>query len=101
MLDWLGRGALGLGLMLAGLAAFGFGLYHLVKTGSCGGYGARPCPSDTGWYVGALIGGVFAFLAGGGLFMTRGRHATDPGLPPIDDPIHQNPPPFSRFYGSE
>jgi uncharacterized membrane protein len=107
-MDWLGRGALGLVLMVAGAAAFGFGLYHLVKTGSCGttSGGAyegsfRPCPSTTGWYVGALIAGIFAFLAGGGVFVTRGRHATDPGLPPIADPIHENPPPFSRFYGSD
>ena len=106
-MDWIGRGAMGLALMAAGAAAFGFGLYNLVKTGSCGGSGGafdgtiRPCPAATGWYIGALIGGIFVFLAGGGLFVTRGRHATDPGLPPIDDPIHENPPPFSRYYGSE
>jgi hypothetical protein len=105
--DWLGRGALGLALMLAGLAGFGFGLYHLVKTGSCGGSGGafegtiRPCPPATGTHIAALIAGIVAFLAGGAVFVTRGRHATEPGLPPIADPIHENPPPFSRFYGSD
>lgn len=103
MLDWIGRGALGLGLMLAGVAAFGLGLYHLVKTGSCGTSDSfqtvRPCPSGTGAWIGALIGGVFVFLAGGAVFATRGRRATDPGLPPIVDEIHTNPPPFSKFYG--
>ncbi len=28
-----------------------------------------------------------------------GRRPTEPGLPPIVDEIHTNPPPFSRFYG--
>ena len=106
-MDWLGKGAVGLLLMVAGAAGFAFGLYHLVKTGSCGNGGETfgqtlpACPADTGWYIGALIGGIFVFLAGGGVFVTRGRHATEPGLPPIADPIHENPPPFSRFYGSD
>ena len=103
MLDWLGRGALGLGLMLGSLAAFGFSLYHLVKTGSCGTSDSfetvRPCPAGTGAYIGVLIGSVFVFLLGGAVFATRGRRATDPGLPPIVDEIHTNPQPFSRFYG--
>ena len=102
-MSWLGRGALGLGLMVAGLAAFGFGLYHLVKTGTCASGGpyvsARPCPSDTGLHVAALVAGVFVFLAGGAVFATRGRPATDPGLPPPDDSLTANPQPFSRFYG--
>jgi hypothetical protein len=104
--DWLGKGALGFVLMVAGVAAFGFGLYNLVKTGSCGSSSGgayegtfRPCPSNTGWYVGALVAGIFVSLAGGATFATRGRRATAPGLPPIADPIHENPPPFSRFYG--
>jgi hypothetical protein len=74
-----------------------------VKTGSCGSDGSfqslRPCPSGTGAWIGALIGGVFVFLVGGAVFATRGRYATEPGLPPIVDEIHTNPPPFSKFYG--
>jgi hypothetical protein len=101
-MSWLGRGAIGLALMVAGVAALGFGLYHLAKTGTCASGGpyvsARPCPSSTGWYVGALLAGIFAFLAGGAIFAIRGRPATDPGLPP-DDSLKSNPPPFTRFYG--
>jgi hypothetical protein len=89
--------------MLAGVAGFGLGLYHLVKTGTCASGGpyetVRPCPSGTGAWIGALIGGIFVFLVGGAVFATRGRRATEPGLPPIVDEIHANPPPFSRFYG--
>jgi len=103
--DWLGKGAVGLGLMVAGVAAFGFGLYHLVKTGTCASGGpyetVRPCPSGTGSYVAALVGGIFVFLAGGAVFATRGRRATEPGLPPIVDEIHTNPQPWSRFPGSD
>jgi hypothetical protein len=84
-MDWLGRGAVGLVLMLAGIAAFLFGLYHLMKTGTCASGGpyvsARPCPAGTGSWVAVLIGGVFAFLGGGAVFATRGRRATAPGLP--------------------
>jgi hypothetical protein len=84
-MDWLGRGAVGLALMLVGIAAFLFGLYHLMKTGTCASGGpyvsARPCPAGTGGWVALLIGGVFAFLAGGAVFATRGRRATEPGLP--------------------
>jgi uncharacterized membrane protein len=102
-MSWLGRGAVGLLLMAVGLAALGFGLYHLTKTGTCASGGpyvsARPCPSGTGLHIAALIAGVFVFLAGGALFATRGRRAIDPGLPPSDDSLSSNPPPFSRSYG--
>jgi hypothetical protein len=84
-MDWLGRGAIGLALMLVGVAAFLFGLYHLMKTGTCASGGpyvsARPCPAGTGTWVAVLIGGVFAFLGGGAVFAARGRRATAPGLP--------------------
>jgi hypothetical protein len=100
-MSWLGKGAIGIVLMLVGVAAFAFGLYHLVKTGTCASGGpyvsARPCPSGTGAWVGSLIGGIFVFLIGGGVFATRGRRATEPGLPPTDDPMHSNPQPFGRF----
>jgi hypothetical protein len=101
-MDWLGRGALGLLLMAVGLGGFLFALYELVKTGTCASGGpyvsARPCPSSTGYYVGALIAGIFLFLAGGALFATRGRQATDPGLPPPKDSLTANPRPFGSYY---
>jgi hypothetical protein len=100
--NWLSRSALGLLLMAAGLAGFLFALYELVKTGTCASGGpyvsARPCPSSTPYYIGALIAGIFAFLAGGALFATRGRPATDPGLPPPKDELTANPKPFSSYY---
>jgi hypothetical protein len=98
--EWLGRGAAGLALMAVGLAAFAFGLWQLVKTGSCASGGpyvsARPCPAGTGAYVAALIAGVFVFLAGGGLFAARGRRAPDPGLPPQGDRT-ANPRPLGQY----
>lgn len=101
-MNWLSRSALGLLLMAAGLAGFLFALYELVKTGTCASGGpyvsARPCPSSTPYYIGALIAGIFAFLAGGALFATRGRPATDPGLPPPKDELTANPKPFSSYY---
>jgi hypothetical protein len=101
MFDWLGRGAVGLALMVAGAAAFAFGLWQLTKTGTCASGGpyvsARPCPAGTAIHVGALIAGVFVFLGGGAVFATRGRRAPDPGLPPTGD--RANPEPFSRYYG--
>jgi hypothetical protein len=101
-MSWLGRGALGLALMIGGVAAFVFALYQLVKTGTCASGGpyvsARPCPSSTPYYIGALIGGVFVFIAGGALFASRGRPATDPGLPPPKDSLTANPQPFGTYY---
>jgi hypothetical protein len=101
--DWLGRGAIGLALMAIGIAAFAFGLWQLVKTGSCASGGpyvsARPCPAGTGAHVAALIAGVCVFLVGGGVFATRGRRATDPGLPPRGDAT-ANPRPLGQFDSS-
>jgi uncharacterized membrane protein len=100
-MGWLTRGALGLLLMLGGVAGFVFGLYELVKTGTCASGGpyvsARQCPASTPYYIGGLIAGVFVFLAGGALFATRGRPATDPGLPPPKDSLTANPRPFGSF----
>ena len=101
-MEWLGKGAVGLALMVAGVAGFAFCLYQLVKTGTCASGGpyvsARPCPAGTGAYIVGVIGGVFAFLLGGAIFATRGRHATDPGLPPPKDDVTSNPPPLSKIY---
>jgi hypothetical protein len=102
-MSWLGKGAVGLVLMAGGVAVFGFSLYQLMKTGTCASGGpyvsARPCPEGTGLYIGALTGGIVAFLAGAALFATRGRRATDPGLPPKGDSPTANPPPLSGMYG--
>ena len=71
----LARRALGLAVMIAGIAAFLLGLYHVTKTGSCvsGRPSARTCAAGTG---ALLAGGLFGFLAGGAVFATRGRGAT-------------------------
>jgi hypothetical protein len=101
-MSWLTKGAVGIVLMVAGLAGFVFALYELAKTGTCASGGpyvsVRQCPSSTAYYIGALIGGIFVFLAGGALFGTRGRPATDPGLPPPKDQLTANPKPFGSFY---
>lgn len=100
-MDWLSRGALGLLLMAVGLGGFLFGLYEVMKTGTCASGGpyvsARECPSSTPYYIGAVIAGIFVFLAGGALFATRGRPATDPGLPPPKDELTSNPKPFGNY----
>jgi hypothetical protein len=87
-------------LIAVGIAGFAFGLWQLVKTGTCASGGpyvsARPCPAGTGLYVGALIAGVFVFLAGGALFASRGRPSTDPGLPPQGDAT-ANPRPWGQY----
>jgi hypothetical protein len=101
--DWLGRGAVGLALMAVGIAAFVFGLWQLVKTGSCASGGsyvsARPCPAGTGAHVLVLLAGVFVFLGGSAVFATRGRRSTEPGLPPRGDKT-ANPRPFGQYDSS-
>jgi hypothetical protein len=70
--------------MLAGLAIAGgaivavdWGIYHLVRTGSCGTSSTyittRPCPPGTGLHILALVGGIFAGLFGIALFAARGQ----------------------------
>ena len=99
-MGWLGKGALGLILMVAGLAGFLLSLYELAKTCASGGpyVSARECPSDTPYWIGGLTVGIVVFLIGGALFATRGRRATDPGLPPPQDQLTANPPPLSGYY---
>jgi hypothetical protein len=101
-MSWFGRGAIGLLLMAAGVAVFVLALWEIAKTGTCASGGpyvsARPCPSSTPLYIGGIFAGVIAFLAGGALFASRGRPATDPGLPPPKDELPANPKPFSSFY---
>jgi Short C-terminal domain len=68
-----------IGLAIAGAAVVGFdwGIYHLVRTGSCGSsptyISVRPCPPGTGGHILALIGGVFAGLIGIAVYASRGK----------------------------
>jgi hypothetical protein len=101
-MSWLTRAVVGLALMAIGVAGFVLALYELVKTGTCASGGpyvsARPCPSNTPYYIGGLMAGLFVFLGGGALFASRGRPATDPGLPPPKDSLTANPRPFGSPY---
>lgn len=82
------RGGLLVGL--AGLAAFGWGLFNLIKIGSCGGDGAPPCPPGSWPYFLAVTGGLVAaigstFAPGGGpvflgIFLTVGIASLAAGL---------------------
>jgi len=87
--------------MVAGMALLVWGLVEVLHTGSCASGGAyvvaRQCPDDIALQVGAIIAGVPVFLLGGWLFASRGRTATEPGLPPVDDPVRTNPRPFGSY----
>ena len=80
------KSALGLALLLAGAVTFCYRVYELGKTGTCASGGpyvsARECPSGTGTLSLMIAPAVLAAIAGGGIFATRGRTATAPGLPP-------------------
>jgi hypothetical protein len=99
---WFGKGAIGVVLMVVGTIGFLLAIWELAKTGTCGSgtyVSTRACPSSTPLYIGGIFAGVIAFLGGGALFATRGREATDPGLPPPkDEPLSANPPPLSGYY---
>ncbi len=66
------------GLLIAGasVVAFDWGLYHVVRTGSCASGGAyvsaRPCPPGTATYIVSLMAGVFGGLIGVGVYSARG-----------------------------
>jgi hypothetical protein len=68
-----------IGLLVAGasIVALDWGLYHLVRTGTCASGGpyvsARPCPPGTGGHIMAVVGGVFAGLIGIGIYAARGK----------------------------
>jgi hypothetical protein len=99
------RGVIGAVLMVAGAAGFLFSVWSIAKTGSCASGGvylsARPCPSSTGLYTGGILAGLFGFLIGAWVFATRGRPATDPGLPPPKDELTANPRPFGSYYPND
>ena len=66
------------GLLLAGLSVvlLDNGLFHLVRTGSCGSDGTyvaiRPCPPGTGGHILSVIGGIFGGLIAIGIYAARG-----------------------------
>jgi putative oligomerization/nucleic acid binding protein/uncharacterized protein DUF3592 len=68
-----------LGLVICGasIVAIDWGIYHLIRTGTCSSGGpyvsARPCPPGTGGHILAVIGGVFGGLIGCGFWAARGR----------------------------
>ena len=71
---------IGLAVCAACIVAIDWGMYHLMRTGTCASGGpyvsARPCPPGTGGHILALIGGVFASFIGMGLYAARGRSET-------------------------
>lgn len=66
------------GLVVAGVSVVGFdwGLYHVVRTGSCASGGpyvsARPCPPGTASYILSLVGGIFGGMIGIAIYAARG-----------------------------
>jgi hypothetical protein len=68
---------LGLAVCAASIVAIDWGIYHLMRSGTCASGGpyvsARPCPPGTGLHVVSLIAGIFGGLLGAGLFAARGR----------------------------
>jgi Short C-terminal domain len=69
-------GLLGLAVCGASMVAMDWGLYHLVRTGTCASGGpyvsARPCPPGTAGHILAVIFGTFAGLIGIGIWAARG-----------------------------
>jgi hypothetical protein len=76
-----------LALAICALATVGvdWGIYHLVRTGSCGSSSTyityRPCPPGTGGHILALIGGIFGGLIGVGVWATRGDRGRPSAVP--------------------
>ena len=66
-------------LLLAGacIVLIDNGIYHLVRTGSCGStrtyVSSRPCPPGTAGHILGLIGGIFGAIAAVGIYAARGR----------------------------
>jgi hypothetical protein len=71
------KSTLGLAIFFASLAAFGYCLYHLIKTGSCGTspnyVTRRPCPSGTGTLIVVLTLSIFTGIGGVVLYALRGE----------------------------
>lgn len=70
------KSTLGLAIFFASLAAFGYCLYHLIKTGTCGStrqyVAVRPCPSGTGTLILVLTLSIFTAIGGVVLYALRG-----------------------------
>jgi hypothetical protein len=68
---------LGLAVCGASIVGIDWGMYHLMRTGTCASGGpyvsARPCPPGTALHILSLVGGIFGGFAGVGLFAARGR----------------------------
>jgi hypothetical protein len=79
------RVVLGLAICTVAIVGIDWGIYHLVRTGSCGSHpnyiSRRPCPPGTGGHILALIGGIFGGLAGIGIWATRGPRGRPSGIP--------------------
>ena len=73
---WLAT-LVGLALAAVAIAAAAWGLYGLVRTGTCASGGAyqvvQPCPEGTGLRAGALVGGIFGTLLAIFIYALRGR----------------------------
>lgn len=71
------RTAVGLAICGLAIVALDNGIYHLVRTGSCGTDGTyiaqRPCPPGTAGHILSVMGGVFGGLIGIGVYATRGE----------------------------
>lgn len=80
------RVALGVALIVGGVAVIGYSTYALVDIGTCASGGpyqsARECPEGTGTLIVSMSPATLATLVGVGVFASRGGRATAPGLPP-------------------
>ena len=92
------RTGLGLALMVGGVAGLAYCIVELASIGTCASGGpyvsARECPAGTEWYIIGIFPSIIGFLAGAGVFATRGGRSTDPGLPPAGAATLSNPVPF-------
>jgi len=76
-----------IGLLLAGgaIVAFDWGLYHVVRTGSCGAHDDGtidpPCPPGTGVHILAIVFGAFVALGGIAVWATRGKSGRPSRVP--------------------
>ena len=99
------RIAIGLALMVGGVAGLAYCIVELASIGTCASGGpyvsARECPAGIEWYIGGIFASVIGFLVGVGVFASRGGRKTDPGLPPAGDTTLSNPVPFGNVGPSK
>jgi hypothetical protein len=98
------RTALGLALMVGGVAGLAYCIVELASIGTCASGGpyvsARECPAGTEGYIIGMFPAIIGFLVGAGIFASRGGRRTDPGLPPAGDDALSNPVPFGNVPDS-